>query len=91
MCKFATAVTLDSKARLSELGLRNISRPASPSPLPSLAQQAQNIMAHRTREPAQLAKVLRHTRYYLRGGDITFLVGLVFYHTSQVFLDLILL
>jgi hypothetical protein len=48
-------------------------------------------MADRTREPAQLAKVRRSRDYYLRGGDITFLVGLIQYHNVRSPLSLTLL
>jgi hypothetical protein len=41
-------------------------------------------MAHQSKEPAHLAKVMRHKTYYLRGGDITFLVGVMFYLKPSV-------
>lgn len=40
-------------------------------------------MPDQTKEPAQLAKVRRSRDYYLRGGDITFLVGLIQYHNVR--------
>ncbi|KZP28463.1 hypothetical protein FIBSPDRAFT_779858 [Athelia psychrophila] len=46
-------------------------------------------MAHQTREPreAALTKVVHHREYYLRGGDITFLVENHLYRVHSYFFD----